>query len=182
MKVVHVLKRIEMIDDDIKELRKLEKTIARDKSFSTPIYLSIEKQINIMLGDRNKLLELQILNPPENYVSEIEGSPDERIVEPAKKTLKKKETVSKPKQETPTALPTDVDDIPMLTQDMVDNKFNSLKKTIDDNKDENSENTSSLNKDNVKILDIALEKNNMAKKEATPEKKVKFFRDNFPID
>jgi len=57
-----------------------------------------------------------------------------------------------------------------------------LKKTIDDNKDENSENTSSLNKDNVKILDIALEKNNMAKKEATPEKKVKFFRDNFPID
>ncbi|TAL37909.1 MAG: hypothetical protein EPN93_05410, partial [Spirochaetes bacterium] len=65
MKVVHVLKRIELIDNDIKELRKMEKSLQRNKTFTTPIYLSIEKQINILLGERVKLFELQIANPPE---------------------------------------------------------------------------------------------------------------------
>lgn len=182
MKVVHVLRRIELIDDDIKELRKLEKTIARDKSFSTPIYMSIEKQINLLLGDRIKLLELQILNPPENYVNEIEGSPEERKVEPAKKPAqpKKKETVTKEKPAA-TAKPKNLDDsdddIPMLTQDMIDNKFEDIQKTI------TKKNVPETNGSNVKILDMALEKSNAAaKNDSTPEKKVKFFRDNFPID
>jgi len=77
MKVVHVIKRLETIDNDIKELRKLEKTIARDKSFTTPIFMTIEKQINILLGERIKMLELQILNPPESFTSNIEGDKDE---------------------------------------------------------------------------------------------------------
>ena len=72
MKVVHVLKRIETIDNDIKELRKLEKSIAKDKSFTTPIYMTIEKQINILLSERIKLLELKIANPPENLLSDEE--------------------------------------------------------------------------------------------------------------
>lgn len=97
MKVVHVLKRIELIDEDIRELRKLEKTIDRDKSFSTPIYLSIEKQINLLLGERIKLIELPILNPPENYILEIEGTAEERKVEPARKSAKKKAAHPRPK-------------------------------------------------------------------------------------
>ncbi len=72
MKVIHIIKKIEAVDDDIRELRKLEKSLTRDKSFSTPIYMSIEKQINILLGDRIKLLELKIANPPADLVKEID--------------------------------------------------------------------------------------------------------------
>lgn len=73
MKVVHILKRIETIDNDIKELRKLEKSIARDKSFTTPIYMTIEKQINILLDERNKLLGLSILNPRHTLLQLLKG-------------------------------------------------------------------------------------------------------------
>ena len=52
MKVIHVLKKIEQLDEDIKELRKMEKSLQRNKSFSTPIFMTIEKQINLLLGDR----------------------------------------------------------------------------------------------------------------------------------
>lgn len=67
MRVIHILKKIETIDNDIKELRKLEKTLTREKSFTTPIYMTIEKQINIMLDERIKLLNQKIENPPQNW-------------------------------------------------------------------------------------------------------------------
>ena len=188
MKVVHVLKRIEMIDDDIKELKKLEKTIARDKSFSTPIYLSIEKQINLLLGERISLLELKILNPPESFINTVEGPPEERQVEAARKQPQKTAQPVKPKIDAKIDAKIDdkadkekskpdkdedskdedsIDDIPMVTQDLIDAKFTSIK---------NSE-----SKENVKILDVALEKGTLQGKEER-EKKVRFFRENFPID
>ena len=52
MKVIHVLKKIEQIDEDVKELRKMEKALQRNKSFTTPIFMTIEKQINNLLGDK----------------------------------------------------------------------------------------------------------------------------------
>ena len=129
MKVVHVLKQIDIIDQDIKELRKLEKSLVMDKSFTTPIYMSIEKQINLMLGERIKLLELKIENPPEKYIEQIEGkrpghgdeadtrktkteskAKTKSAPKPKKKSAKKKKTVSP-------------DDIPMMTQDDIDAKF-----------------------------------------------------------
>jgi len=175
MKVVHVLKRIETIDDDIKELKKLEKTISRDKSFSTPIYMSIEKQINLLLGERISLLELKILNPPESFVNTIEGTPEERRVEAARKQPQKTAQAPKPKtdkeKDKPDRPPADdsIDDIPMVTQDLIDAKFASIK------------NSTSEEIENVKILDIALEKGILPGKEER-EKKVKFFRENFPTD
>ena len=95
MKVVHVIKRVEMIDNDVKELRKLEKSLSRDKSFSTPIYMTIEKQINILLGDRIKLLDLKIANPPESFISEMKDDAPEPVgdilpsISEPKKTVKK---------------------------------------------------------------------------------------------
>ncbi len=65
MKVIHVIKKIEELDKDIQELKKLEKFVKKNKSFTTPIFMSIEKQINILLGDRIKLFDLKIENPPE---------------------------------------------------------------------------------------------------------------------
>lgn len=200
MKVVHVLKRIEMIDEDIKELRKLEKTITRDKSFSTPIYMSIEKQINLLLGERIKLIELQILNPPENYVTEIEGTPEERKVEPIKRThtasSKKKSANAAPKTKPEPELPApkfkgaepDEDGMVMFTQDMIDSRFSSAKKQQGDI----SQNNEDSNSASRKLLDDALTKSSLSKKLADKPvtkparvdrpREVKFFRGNFPTD
>jgi hypothetical protein len=178
MKVVHVLKRIETIDEDIKDLRKLEKSLSKDKSFTTAIYMSIEKQINILLGERIKMLELKIDNPPEHMVEEIEGKPEEREEkEKVEKTSKKKTAKKKPlmkKREV-----ADIDEIPMLTQDQIDAKISSIsvtkiKKKAAEDKDEKE----------IKLLDAALEHGTLNKKELeeSRDKKVKFFRENFPSD
>jgi hypothetical protein len=190
MKVVHVLKRIEMIDEDIKELRKLEKTIARDKSFSTPIYMSIEKQINLMLGERIKLLELQISNPPETLVQEIEGGAQERKVEPAKKVVRKKAAPARPRPE-PSArtkqeknTPDDYeleDDISILTQEMIDARISDIRAS--EPKKETAPVPQEYSEDeSIKLLDIALEKGTLNRKDIEKEKKVRFFRENFPTD
>ncbi len=202
MKVVHVIKRVEMIDNDVKELRKLEKSLSRDKSFSTPIYMTIEKQINILLGDRIKLLDLKIANPPESFISEMKDDAPEpegeilpSISEP-KKTIKKArpqvkaQTKAAPEIDIP-----DIDDMPMLTQDQIDSRFDSMRNdakeiktemeseakkedTKQNHDDEDEEHTSY--DDSIKLLDIALEKGSLNKKTTDKEKKVKFFRENFP--
>lgn len=205
MKVVHVIKRVETIDNDIKELRKLEKSLSRDKSFSTPIYMTIEKQINILLGERIKLLDLRITNPPENLIAEIEGEAPEAgidmlpsIPEP-KKTVKKGKTAQHKKQ--PQAEPEidipDFDEMPMLTQDQIDAKFDSMQdintklkkeeKNIPhedpikfEDEEKYSDRNSSYDENSIKLLDIALEKGSVNRKTIEKDKKVKFFRENFP--
>jgi hypothetical protein len=209
MKVVHVIKRVETIDNDIKELRKLEKSLSRDKSFSTPIYMTIEKQINILLGERIKLLDLKIANPPENFSSEQENEapePKAEILPPVpepEKTVKKSKSgpqAKAQKKNVPEINISDIDDIPMLTQDQIDAKFDSMKKEnspesdretkpviADDDEpdkkyseqDDADEKPTSYD-ESIKLLDIALEKGALKNKTADKEKKVKFFRENFP--
>jgi hypothetical protein len=213
MKVVHILKRIETIDNDIKELRKLEKSIARDKSFTTPIYMTIEKQINIILDERNKLLGLSILNPPANMVAALEGEENEASPEPLHSIHEQQKPVkkAKPQPEKKKAAPAaakpaapvkkpivipDDDDIPMLTQDQIDAKFSSLKaehkpepkhevktdiKAIKEEK-EDKEDSDSMDDTGIKLLDVALEKGTLNRKTLEKEKKVRFFRENFPAD
>jgi len=203
MKVVHVIKRVEMIDNDVKELRKLEKSLSRDKSFSTPIYMTIEKQINILLGDRIKLLDLKIANPPESFISEMKDDAPEPVgdilpsISEPKKTVKKAKPKSQAKPQAKAAPETkipDIDDIPMLTQDQIDSRFDSMrnetKETTADMKsdsrpeeDEQSyedEEEHTSYDDSIKLLDIALEKGSLNKKTPDKEKKVRFFRENFP--
>lgn len=184
MKIVHVLKRIEMIDNDIKELKKLEKSVSRNKSFSTPIYISIEKQINIMLGERIKLLELKIENPPTYLVEEIEGGSKE-----AAELKPMPEKKAKPGKQKKQAELEDDDDIPMLTQDQIDEKFSAIKaetekKRPDKTKEEKKadEDKDSSSSDSVKLLDIALQKGTLSTPDPEKERKVRFFRDNFPLD
>ena len=202
MKVVHVIKRIETIDNDIKELRKLEKSITRDKSFTTPIFMTIEKQINILLGERIKLLELQILNPPVPLSSDhedsekIDDAPIHKFGESKKnvkktktKTTEEKKTISTSKKEI--ILPDD-DEIPMLTQDQIDQrlqaienedkpKFEKEEKETEDPKLTNESDTP-LDDTSIKLLDVALEKGTINKKLLDKEKKIRFFRENFPSD
>jgi len=191
MKVVHVLKRIETIDQDIKELRKIEKSLQRNKSFTQPIYISIEKQINILLGERIKLFELKIANPPENMVvgledEEMTPSDEQLLAKPKKKNRKtassKTKTTSKTEKEEHDDF--DDDEFSMLTQDQIDKKISSLEKEEYNTKSTHSagnDSNSEANDDNVKLLDIALEKGTLKKEEADKDKKkVRFFKDNFP--
>ncbi len=192
MKVVHVLKKIELIDSDIKDLRKMEKSLQRNKSFTTPIYLSIEKQINILLGERIKMLELKIDNPPEYMVEAIEGKKVETVEEePSGPAVgKKKAALAKPRQKPAKRRDRsddiDPDDVPLMTQDLIDRKIESIQKVSDDvpirellrPDDDDDEKPSD---ESIKLLDIALEKGTLAKGDADKDKrKVKFFKDNFP--
>jgi len=199
MKVIHVIKRVETIDNDIKELRKLEKTIQRDKSFTTPIFMTIEKQINILLGERIKMLDLVIANPPESFTADIEGEKDEiseiptQIIPDPKKIVKK----ARPKetQDIKPAAPAkkkitipDDDEIPMLTQDQIDAKFHTIKSEEKAKSDEAEafkiipEEDTPLDDTSIKLLDVALEKGSLNRKVMDREKKVRFFRENFPSD
>jgi len=205
MKVVHVIKRVETIDNDIKELRKLEKSITRNKSFSTPIYMTIEKQINILLGERIKLLELQIANPPADYIEddsdykadeepEFQSLPEPKKATRPKTKAKTKKTQPKAKTAPKKPIPEidDIDDIPMLTQDQIDAKFSSMadeprEAPVAEKEPENPSPAEEMKKaanddDSVKLLDVALEKGSLNKKVLEKEKKVRFFRENFPSD
>ena len=196
MKVIHVLKKIEALDQDIKELRKLEKSLERNKAFTAPIFMTIEKQINILLADRIKMLELDIKNPPQSLLNDIEEEPVVEEEAPAalsfNKTPKKQNKPAqpkpavKPKKESKTekhdSFDDDMDDIPvpMMTQDVIDKKFNEIKK-------ENPQPVTAVKNDeedtSVKLLDIALEKGTLDKGTVQHEKekrRIRFFRDNFP--
>lgn len=207
MRVVHVLKRLETIDNDIKELRKLEKTLTRDKSFATPIFMTIEKQINIMLDERIKLLNLKIENPPQNLLAGMEADADEKLPEPLQVAPEKKPVKkSKPQQQQPEKKPLpaktrpaivipDDDDIPMLTQDQIDARFNALKseekketrpRHVEEKKHEteqaSDDSIAAQDDTGIKLLDVALEKGTLNRKVLDREKKVRFFRENFPAD
>lgn len=196
MKVIHVLKKIEALDQDIKELRKLEKSLERNKAFTAPIFMTIEKQINILLADRIKMLELDIKNPPQSLLNDIEEEPAVEEEAPAALSFNKapkkqnKPAQAKPavkskkenKTEKHDSFDDDMDDIPvpMMTQDVIDKKFNEIKK-------ENPKPASASKDDDedtsVKLLDIALEKGTLDKGTVQHEKekrRIRFFRDNFP--
>jgi hypothetical protein len=191
MKVIHVIKRIEDIDNDIRELKKLERSVKKNKSFTTPIFMSIEKQINILLGDRIKMLDLRIENPPEAMKKEIEGDEEEeKPSAPAKAApvIEKKKKEPKAKKFEPEE-PADEDDdeIHMLTQDQIDAKINSLESDKQKAKSTVSKGVGqkTITDPSVKILDIALEKGTLAggdEDKKDKDKKVKFFRDNFPVE
>ncbi|MCU0821843.1 MAG: hypothetical protein MUC95_05135 [Spirochaetes bacterium] len=196
MKVIHILKRMETIDSDIKDLRKMEKALAKNKSFTTPIYMSIEKQINILLGERVKLLELQINNPPKELVELIEGpaeeskpaEEEEKEDAPAKAAKKAKpaKAAVKPAPQKKKEIDDDFD-IPIMTQDIIDEKIGGIQskqtKTsiFDKDDDADDELDDYVSDESIKLLDVALERGTLNKTELDKEKKkVKFFKDNFP--
>ncbi len=182
MKVVHVLKKIESIDEDIRELRKLEKSLARNKSFSTPIYMSIEKQINILLGDKIKLMELRIENPPKEFLEDKESeepgllpaeTPKKEPIVSKQKAVKSKEKKTKRKEKTDSF----DEAVPLVTQDLIDQKMKALQDNMKQEKPEEIK----PGDEHIKLLDIALEKGSISKNNIESEKKkVRFFKDNFP--
>lgn len=85
----------------------------------------------------------------------------------------------------------------MLTQDQIDAKFSSLKaehkpepkhevkteiKALKEDAEDKEEKSDSLDDTGIKLLDVALEKGTLNRKTLEKEKKVRFFRENFPAD
>ncbi len=64
IKLVHIIKHLELIDRDVNELRKLEEVLINNRAYSDTIRISLELQINNLLNERIKLMELKIENPP----------------------------------------------------------------------------------------------------------------------
>ena len=66
IKFVHVLKRIESLERDIEEIHALQAEINVERGYSTPIKISLEQQVNNLLNEKTKLMEVRIDNPPEH--------------------------------------------------------------------------------------------------------------------
>ncbi|MDH5721140.1 MAG: hypothetical protein OEZ13_11095 [Spirochaetia bacterium] len=80
VKFVHVLKRLEVLDRDIEELRRIEASLEKGRTYSASLNISLELQINHLLNERVKLMELRIENPPEHLIPSMK-----EIEEPSRK-------------------------------------------------------------------------------------------------
>lgn len=159
--------------------------------------MTIEKQVSLLVGERVKLLELQVKNPPEFLTDEFKDDEKDVVIPTPLKKNKKSEVKSKSAKKNDSAKPAkineDFDDLPiqMLTQDAIDSKFDTIKNERANEisrktpsyliKEDEDEDTDEISDENVKLLDIALNKGTIKKEDVVKEKKrVKFFRDNFP--
>jgi len=113
-----------------------------------------------------------------------EQADETRVREPRPKKEKPRAAVKETVEETDEYQ--DDDDIPMLTQELIDVKINTMKtsKPVPEKKPVKRQVKTADKKsdDAVKLLDLALEKGNLGTKEGEREKKVKFFRENFPVE
>lgn len=64
-KVIHLIKRLEQIDREVNELHHLVSGIDSSRSYRNTMKIAAEKQINDLVGERVKLMDLKIENPPE---------------------------------------------------------------------------------------------------------------------
>ena len=68
VKLIHVMKRLEVLDRDIKELQDLEENLTDNRSYSDALRISVELQINNLLNERIKLMELRVDYPSEHLI------------------------------------------------------------------------------------------------------------------
>jgi len=70
VKFVHVMKRIESLQRDIAEIQSLQQDINVDREYSIPVKISLEQQVNNLLNEKVKLMEVRIENAPEYFNQE----------------------------------------------------------------------------------------------------------------
>ena len=65
VKLVHVLTRLEKLEQEKKRLKELENLLDKEEGrFKESLLIAIEKEINELLNERIKLMELRIQEPP----------------------------------------------------------------------------------------------------------------------
>jgi len=78
-KVIHLVKRVEAIDREIAELHQLVSGIDAARSYRNPLKIAAEQQINNLVGEKVKLMDLKIENPPEFLTKHV----GENVAEPS---------------------------------------------------------------------------------------------------
>ena len=108
-----------------------------------------------------------------------DGEPDSaKSAKPAKKTKAKK---AKPKESDDSTKLLDDIDIPIVTQDSIDEKFERIQASRMEGALMEEDINDAVSDESVKLLDVALEKGTIDSGDVEREKKkVKFFKDNFP--
>jgi len=64
------MKRIETLERDISEIHSLQQDIKVDREYSVPVKISLEQQVNNLLNEKVKLMEVHIENAPEYFKKE----------------------------------------------------------------------------------------------------------------
>lgn len=78
VKVIHLIKRVEQIDREVAELHGLVDGIESTRSYRNTMKIAAEQQINNLIGEKVKLMELTIANPPEFLTKHV--YPEEQAV------------------------------------------------------------------------------------------------------
>lgn len=82
VKVIHLIKRVEQIDREIAELHGLVDGIDSSRSYRNTMKIAAEQQINNLVGEKVKLMELSIANPPEFLTKQVFGSDEKKPAQP----------------------------------------------------------------------------------------------------
>lgn len=82
VKVIHLIKRVEQIDKEIAELHGLVDGIDSSRSYRNTLKIAAEQQINNLVGEKVKLMELTIENPPDFLTKHVYESTESRVPQP----------------------------------------------------------------------------------------------------
>jgi len=82
VKVIHLVKRVEQIDREIAELHHMVAGIESSRSYRDTMKIAAEKQINDLVGERVKLMELKIDSPPDFLTKHVFETEDKRVPQP----------------------------------------------------------------------------------------------------
>ncbi len=82
VKVIHLIKRVEQIDKEIAELHSLVDGIDSTRSYRNTLKIAAEQQINNLIGEKVKLMELKIENPPDYLTRHVYGSEEKKPAQP----------------------------------------------------------------------------------------------------
>jgi len=81
-KVIHLIKRVEQIEKEIQELHQIASSVAQDRSYRNALKIAAEQQINNLIGEKVKLMELKIENPPEFLTKHVEWQEEKHSTQP----------------------------------------------------------------------------------------------------
>lgn len=82
VKVIHLIKRVEQIDKEIAELHNLVDGIDSTRSYRNTLKIAAEQQINNLIGEKVKLMELKIENPPDFLTKHVFESAENKVSQP----------------------------------------------------------------------------------------------------
>lgn len=82
VKVIHLVKRVEQIDREIAELHHLVDGIDSGRSYRNTMKIAAEQQINNLVGEKVKLMELKIENPPDFLTKHVFETEEKKIPQP----------------------------------------------------------------------------------------------------